>query len=285
MARRHAVQSMCGGASLGSDNDRPARIVFWLACDFRRFIRRPGRCQVGCAPPRVDAEPLLWVVVLAGLVAARLAFVFLYQDQYLAAPWSMLDIRDGGFFGPAGLLAIAVATAWLAWRSREKRASLLYAVGAGVTVWMAATLIPLAMPAPRMQVPQITLADMTGQNIELKGFAGKPLVINLWASWCPPCRREMPVLGAAQQQHPEVNFVFANQGESPETVGKYLAGEAFRLDNVLLDSGRQLTKILGSGALPTTLFFDAQGVLVERRMGELSAATLAQRLESLRQVR
>ena len=234
---------------------------------------------------RVDAEPLLWAVALAGLVTARLAFVYLYRDKYLGAPWSMIDIRDGGFFGPAGLLAIAAATAWLSWRNKDKRAPLLYAVGAGVVVWLASVLLPIAMPAQRMQAPQITLADMRGRSIELKSFAGKPLVINLWASWCPPCRREMPVLGAAQLQHPEINFVFANQGETPETVRNYFTGQVFSLDNVLLDSGRQLGAILGSGALPTTLFFDAQGVLVEQRMGELSAATLTQRLESLQHVR
>lgn len=276
----------CGtGRRLEAITIGPLALPFGLLVLVGALLAGLGADKWASRSTRIDAEPLLWVVILAGLVTARLAFVFLYQDQYLAAPWSMLDIRDGGFFAPAGLLAVAVATAWLVWKNKEKRASLLYAVGAGVTVWMAATLIPLAMPAPRMHVPQITLADMTGHSIELKSFAGKPLVINLWASWCPPCRREMPVLGAAQQQHPEVNFVFANQGESPETAGKYLAGEAFALDNVLLDSGRQLTTILGSGALPTTLFFDAQGVLVERRMGELSAATLAQRLASLRQVR
>ena len=263
----------------------PLALPFGLLALFGALLAALGVAKWAARAPRVDAEPLLWVVVLAGLVAARLTFVVLYQDQYLAAPWSMLDIRDGGFFAPAGLLAIALATAWLAWRNKEKRPSLLYAVSAGVTVWMAAALVPLAMPAPRMQAPQITLADMTGHSIELKDFAGKPLVINLWASWCPPCRREMPVLGAAQLRHPEVNFVFANQGESQDTVHDYLAGEAFRLDNVLLDSGRQLSAMLGSGALPTTLFFDAQGVLVEQRMGELSAATLAQRLESLRQGR
>ena len=263
----------------------PLAFPFGLLALFGALLAGLGAAKWAARVRRIDVEPLLWVVVLAGLVAARLAFVFLYQDQYLAAPWSMLDIRDGGFFAPVGLLTIAVATAWLAWRNREKRASLLYAIGAGVTVWMAATLVPLAMPAQRMQAPQITLADMTGHSIELKGFAGKPLVINLWASWCPPCRREMPVLGAAQLRHPEVNFVFANQGESQDTVRNYLAGEALKLDNMLLDSGRQLSAMLGSGALPTTLFFDAQGVLVEKRMGELSAATLAQRLESLRQVR
>jgi thiol-disulfide isomerase/thioredoxin len=263
----------------------PLAFPFGLLALFGALLAGLGVAKWAARARRVDAEPLLWLVVLAGLVAARLTFVFLYQDQYLAAPWSMLDIRDGGFFGPAGLLAIAIATALLAWRNKEKRASLLYAVGAGVTVWMAAAVVPLAMPAPRMQVPQITLVDTSGRNIRLEDFAGKPLVINLWASWCPPCRREMPVLGAAQLRHPEVNFVFANQGESQETVRNYLAGEAFRLDNVLLDSGRQLTSILGSGALPTTLFFNAQGVLVDQRMGELSAATLAQRLESLQQSR
>ena len=90
---------------------------------------------------------------------------------------------------------------------------------------------------------------------------------------------------AAQLQHPEIHFAFANQGEAAETIRNYLSRQEFNLENVLLDSGRQLGAILGSGALPTTLFFDAQGVLVEQRMGELSAATLAQRLESLRQGR
>ena len=230
---------------------------------------------------RIDVEPLLWAVTIAGLITARLAFVYLYQDKYLSAPWSVLDIRDSGFFGPAGLLAIAAVSAWLAWRNKDKRVPLLYAVGAGVIIWLAAVLLPIAMPAQRMLAPQITLADMRGRNIELTSFAGKPLVINLWASWCPPCRREMPVLGAAQLQYPEINFVFANQGEAPETVRNYFTGQVFRLDNVLLDSDRQLGTILGSGALPTTLFFDAQGVLVEQRMGVLSAATLTQRLESL----
>ena len=259
----------------------PLAFPFGLLALFGALLAGLGVARWVARARRVDAEPLLWVVILAGLVGARLTFVSLYKDQYLAAPLSMLDIRDGGFFAPAGLLAIGVSTAWLAWRNKEKRASLLYAVGAGVIVWMAAALVPLTMPAPRMQAPKITLADTSGRKIRLEDFAGKPLVINLWASWCPPCRREMPVLGAAQVRHPEVNFVFANQGESQEVVRNYLAGQAFGLANVLLDSGRQLTTILGSGALPTTLFFDAQGVLVDQKMGELSAATLAQRLESL----
>lgn len=234
---------------------------------------------------RIDAEPQIWIVVLGSLAAARIAFVVLYHEQYVDDPLGMLDVRDGGFLAPAGLLAVALATAWLARRNRNARTPLLYAAGAGVAVWLAAALVPLAMPAQRLQMPQITLSDLAGQAIEIKRFAGKPVVVNLWASWCPPCRREMPVLGAAQTRHPGVTFIFVNQGETPETVRSYLAGESFSLDNVLLDPDRQLGAMLGSGALPTTLFFDAQGVLVEQRMGELSAATLTQRLEALRQAR
>lgn len=74
----------------------------------------------------------------------------------------------------------------------------------------------------------------------------------------------MPVLMQAQRSRPDVTFVFANQGETAATVRSYLAAHHIALDNVL----------------PTTLFFSADGKLVERHLGELSAATLAQWLEA-----
>lgn len=105
------------------------------------------------------------------------------------------------------------------------------------------------------------------------------------ASRCPTCRRGMPVLGAAQRCHPEVHFVLANQGERAGSVGSYLSGQAFQLKKVLLDSGHQFSRSPGPGALPATLFFGASGKLVEQGMGELSAATPAQKLQSLEMVR
>lgn len=108
------------------------------------------------------------------------------------------------------------------------------------------------------------------------------MVVNLWATWCPPCRHEMPVLRDAQSRHSEVVFVFANQGESADAVRHYLDSERLRLDNVLLDSGMQTGQRAGSGALPTTLFYNAQGKLVNRHLGELSTESLAGYIESLR---
>jgi thiol-disulfide isomerase/thioredoxin len=114
-------------------------------------------------------------------------------------------------------------------------------------------------------------------------MSGKPLVLNLWASWCPPCRREMPVLAKAQAEHSDVTFVFANQGEGADAVKTYLAAQHLSLHNVVLDGTTVLACRTGSAGLPTTLFFNARGELVDRRMGELSPATLAQGLASLRE--
>ena len=108
------------------------------------------------------------------------------------------------------------------------------------------------------------------------------MVVNLWASWCPPCRREMPVLAAAQQRETGVMFVFANQGEDAATAQRYLGDSALHLANVLLDSGTELGRTVGSTALPTTLFYDAGGRLVDTHLGELSAASLASKLNQLR---
>jgi thiol-disulfide isomerase/thioredoxin len=108
------------------------------------------------------------------------------------------------------------------------------------------------------------------------------MVVNLWATWCPPCRREMPVLAAAQKQETGVSFVFVNQGEEGSTAQRYLNIEKLDLANVLLDPGARLGREVGSGSLPTTLFYDTNGRLVDTHLGQLSAASLASKLSKIR---
>ena len=132
-------------------------------------------------------------------------------------------------------------------------------------------------------LPTVALITIAGESVNLTTLAkGQPIVVNLWASWCPPCRREMPVLAAAQQRETGVTFVFANQAEGADTALRYLRTHAFTLANVVFDPRAKLGRAVGSTGLPTTLFYDASGRLVNAHLGELSPASLASQLHALR---
>ena len=233
----------------------------------------------------VRVESTLWMAIACALLAARAAYVLRYRDAYLASPLSVLNVRDGGWTAWAGVAAGLAALAWFSWRIPEKRMALLASGVVGAAVWAGAALAVAMQPADRVLLPRLELANLSSGKTGLETFRGKPLVINLWATWCPPCRREMPMLRQAQMRHAEVTFVFANQGESAAAVQSYMAAEHIDLQNVLLDQRFELPALIGSQGLPATLFFDAKGHLVDRRLGELSAATLAQRLDALANAR
>ncbi len=231
----------------------------------------------------VDAEPALTRMLLVSLLAARLAFVWQWRELYFAAPLDILDIRDGGWEPAAG---VAAAFAVGLYRSRAQRALrkpvLAASVTAGAVMLLASVAMLVFAPAP-IAMPALQLSTLDGQPMALTGFSGKPTVINLWATWCPPCQREMPVLEQAQAANPDIHVVFVNQGETQQDVAAFL--DRFRLKtlaNVLLDPQHRTGMALGHRGLPTTLFFDARGQLVDTRVGQLSEATLAQRLSELR---
>ena len=92
----------------------------------------------------------------------------------------------------------------------------------------------------------------------------------------------MPLLSAAQQQHADIAFLFANQSESGQLVKTYLSARAPLLRNVLLDTATQFPVHVGSQALPVTLFFSSSGVLIGKHVGELSEPDLEQELLRLR---
>ncbi|HEY0824642.1 MAG TPA: TlpA disulfide reductase family protein [Ramlibacter sp.] len=235
----------------------------------------------GWAARRTGAavEKHLYGMLFAGLLAARIAFVLQYLDAYLATPWRMLDVRDGGWNALAGLAAALVYGAVLAVRSAPLRKPLAAATAGAAAVWFAGVLLLGATKPQTTQLPELSFTSLEGTQVPLAAFRGKPLVVNLWATWCPPCRREMPVLQQAQAQRGDVHFVFLNQGESAERVQNWLRTQPQPLRNVLLDTHGELGVQRGHRALPTTLFFDAQGRLVDTRVGELSPASLAERLE------
>lgn len=229
----------------------------------------------------IDVEPLLFRLLLVAAVVARLAFVWQYKDAYLESPLDILDIRDGGWDAQAGVIAAWLTMLVLILRRPVLRTPLLAGVGAASAVWLAGSIGLLSIAREETRLPAIALPTFNGATTSLTSFEGKPTVLNLWATWCPPCQREMPVLQRAQAEHPELHFVFLNQGESAEKVQHFLSSRKLALRNVLLDPKGQAGAQFSQSALPATLFFDAQGRLVDQRIGELSHATLAQRLAAL----
>lgn len=230
----------------------------------------------------IDPAPILFNMAVAGVIAGRLVFVLRHRDLYLAAPWSVVDLRDGGLDALSGLATAFVVGAELAKRARQARRPLAIAALAGCLVFFGGGALNRALAPAHAPLPDIAVRRLDGAAVPLRALIGRPLVVNLWASWCPPCRREMPALRAAQLAHPEVTFVFLNQGESAATVEHYLGANAPTMANVLLDPAKQASARTATSAYPTTLFYDAGGTLRERHMGELSTATLADRIERLR---
>ena len=228
----------------------------------------------------VNPEKQLFRLLLAALLVARVDFVAVYFEHYREQPWQALDIRDGGFIAWPGLLAALLLGAWLAWRTPAIRKSLASALAVGVLSWGLGSLA-LHSLEQGTRLPELSFRDSSGATVELEDYVGKPLVVNLWATWCPPCRREMPVLAEAQRDNPELTILFVNQGEGQGVVNQYLEAEALGLDNVLLDSSGRLGQHVGSMALPSTLFYDAEGRQVGSHLGELSRASLARALEVL----
>jgi thiol-disulfide isomerase/thioredoxin len=232
----------------------------------------------------VDVEPALLRMLLLGLVAARLGFVWEWRGVYFPEPFSILDLRDGGWEAVAGFVAAGFYGLVLVQRESVLRKPLIAATSTLLLCWTAGEVaIAVLTVGSRQPMPALSLPALDGRSVALTVFVGKPTVVNLWASWCPPCRREMPLLQQAQAAHPELNFVFINQGETREDIVRYLQGQGLSLPQVLMDARRATAAAFHESALPTTFFFNAQGLLVSTRVGALSRATLEDRLGAIQE--
>ena len=229
-----------------------------------------------------NPESVLFSLFLLGLLAARVGFVIAYWRYFQNTPLKMLDLRDGGFLIWPGLLAVVLGAVIWGWKRAGLRRPLGWGLFSGLAFWLLAS-VSSNLYEQGTRLPELVLRNASGESVQLSSYQGGPLVINLWATWCPPCRREMPVLQQAQNQHQNVTFLFVNQGESMQSVSTFLETQGLNLSNVLFDSGGQLAQKVGSMALPTTLFYSAEGRLLASHLGELSEASLARALESFDQ--
>jgi thiol-disulfide isomerase/thioredoxin len=227
---------------------------------------------------RANVDGAIFGSVLTGLVVARLSFVLHYLPAYKDGFVKMLDFRDRGFDLIPGLIAGACVVGWFLLRRRSMRVPLLAAVVAGAVVWSSASALVNISRKPA-SVPVVSLFNVEGVRESLAKGDGRPTVVNLWATWCPPCQAEMPVLAEAQAGTQDLHIVFVNQGETREVVSRYLTSHELRIKNALLDPGMAVARAVSATGYPTTLFYDAQGRLLSAHLGQFSRASFAQAIE------
>ncbi|MBT2774354.1 TlpA family protein disulfide reductase [Halomonas sp. ISL-60] len=233
---------------------------------------------------RESVSDTLLTLLIVAFIGARLVFVVRYWSEYDGL-LSRLDIRDGGFDIIGGILVGVAYASWVLWRSPRQRFPLTGALVAGGIVWGVTAGSATLIEHQSRPLPDIKLTTRTGAIIDLPQMSRRsqqPIVVNLWASWCPPCIREMPVFEQAQTNETDITFVFVNQGETSSHIDAFMNAYGFSLDNVWLDPRNEVGQATGAHAMPTTLFYDANGHLVNTHFGELSSATLQRGLEHLR---
>lgn len=132
--------------------------------------------------------------------------------------------------------------------------------------------------------PDFTLQSIDGREIALRDFTadgGTPVVLNFWATWCPPCRVEMPYFENVNNLYDgEVAVLGLNQAESAEVMAAYARDHGLTYP-LLIDGDMRVNNLYGVLNLPTTIFIDRNGVVREVLIGTISQAVLEDRIEEL----
>lgn len=221
-------------------------------------------------------QAVTWLTLGAGLVAARIGYVALHSSAFMVEPATILYVWQGGFDAAAGIAGAAVLV--LALKTFRSKARALGATAAIAGLWFAITTAIAAKDAPLL--PQgLSARQMDGQKMELADLRGTPFVINIWATWCPPCQREMPLLASVARGRPDTPILFVNQGEDAVTVARFLQEKNLSIPHPLLDESGSFGRALGGTGLPTTIFVDAGGHVRISHVGEISRAALEEGLE------
>lgn len=162
---------------------------------------------------------------------------------------------------------------------------LLTGFGLGITLVALSLWMFAAIPRPNAAVSrngntvEFTLKDLSDKQVSLSDFRGRPVLVNFWATWCPPCRAEMPDLIAFQAQHQAegLQFLAIDTNDERTPAEQFVRAHAMNFP-VLYDSRGIVLATLGTDALPSTFLFDRSGHLVFQWTGQITAGVLEQRV-------
>lgn len=160
--------------------------------------------------------------------------------------------------------------------------ALLVFVGVGLLLWWrwpagAGQINAAPVAAPEVGAPAVdfSLPALTGETVRLGDLAGQVVIVNLWATWCPPCKAEMPAIDAYYEAHrgEGLTVLAVNSQDAPTTVQAFINAQGFHFP-VLLDQHNVVSDLYQVQGLPTTFVIDRDGVIQHIQIGAISAQQL-----------
>lgn len=131
-----------------------------------------------------------------------------------------------------------------------------------------------------------TVQDKNGKNVSLSDYKGKPVVLNFWASWCPPCKAEMPDYESMYKQYSQQGVAFMmvdltdGQRETADLAKQFLEDNKYTFP-AYFDIGTKAANAYGVSSIPTSLFIDKEGNIVSRHTGMMDAAAMKKNIEGI----
>jgi thiol-disulfide isomerase/thioredoxin len=171
----------------------------------------------------------------------------------------------------AGGVLLMVGSAFMVWRSGKPAPSTQAAATAAVLRFA-------SNPEP---APKIVIQDLAGKNTSMDDFKGKVVLVNFWATWCPPCRAEVPELIKLQEQHRDrLQIIGVSEDDDADTVHDFVKKNGINYP-VVMATPELIQAYGGVAALPTTFVVDPQGRVVQRHLGLLNAELSDMEVRSL----
>ncbi len=161
-------------------------------------------------------------------------------------------------------------------------------LGAGAALvyrWVQEEQLPVPVEGPVERVPDFTINDLEGSPWRMEEWRGRVMVLNFWATWCPPCRKEMPLFVRLDEEFRNQGVLFVGIAiDDPQSVRDFVDTHGIEFPILLgQEKGVELARELGDrlGALPYTVVTDHKGRIILRRAGEMTERTLRPLLEKL----
>lgn len=236
------------------------------------------------------AEHAAW----SGVVGARLVFALVHFSAYQSTPWTILYFWQPGYMYLGGLLFGGACILWQCriYQSKERKSF----IAVVATSYLIATIIflsaiaslellrPSEVPGNGDLAPDMQFQNIDGDTVKLSDLKGRGIVLNFWATWCPPCRREMPMLDEFHQNYSDdglsviglaINEPVAQVRQVVDSMGLSYPIWVDAPDSLPgFDRSQAIFERYGGVGLPMTIFIDRKRIIRNVYVGELSRGYL-----------